>query len=270
MHTFRQQHISSISDHKTRTDHVYQSIRRDIISGNLKPDHKLKMGVLCKKYNIGTSPVREALARLMGENLVVTKSYRGFWAAPFSGDELVDVFQLRILLGVEALQLSMKNGKGEWRMELTRAFQNLVDAELGLNGRRRKFVSEWEYAHQHFHETLVNQCCSIWLQHMLTIMFVQTERYCKISREGFSIGRSLRDEFEGIYDAVMADNILRAARLFENHLQLTCDVLLKANFEKPLLVRSKRCRLSSKDRIVTKENRTFQISIGDTLKSPVN
>lgn len=206
---------------KTLADYAYQAIRNDIIRGELKADEKLRLSNLCKKYDIGMSPLREALARLIGDTLVVTEGQRGFWVAPLSIDELVDISSVRNLLEGEALQRSMERGGDEWRERLTQAFEALTEAETALGGRNRDVVPEWERANRHFHEVLVSQCGSPWLQRILKMLYQQAERYRRISLVNTKVNRSVHDEHEAIYAAVMQGNVLKACRLVELHLRLT-------------------------------------------------
>ena len=223
------QHISNSKKvSKTLADFAYQTIRADIIRGELKADEKLRLSNLCKKYDIGMSPLREALARLIGDALVVTEGQRGFWVAPLSIDELVDISRVRNLLEGEALQRSMVHGDDAWRTQLTHAFEALTQVETELAGRNRDVVPEWEHANRHFHEVLVSRCGSPWLQRILKMLYQQSERYRRISLIRKGSNRSLHDEHEAIYEAVMAGNVLKACRLVELHLQLTSDAVRAA------------------------------------------
>ena len=213
---------------KTLADFAYQKIRNDIICGELKADEKLRLSNLCKRYDVGMSPLREALARLIGDALVVTEGQRGFWVAPLSVDELVDISCVRSLLEGEALQRSIVRGGDVWREQVRLAFEELTRVEAELDGRRRDIVPEWEAANAHFHEALVSRCGSPWLQRILKTLHNQAERYRRISLVNTNSGRSVHDEHEAIYEAVMSGNVLKACRLVELHLQLTSDAVRNA------------------------------------------
>ncbi|MBV1910715.1 MAG: GntR family transcriptional regulator [Kangiellaceae bacterium] len=210
---------------KTLADLVYQKIRTDIISGELKASEKLRLSNLCKKYDIGMSPLREALARLTGDALVVTEGQRGFWVAPLSIEELDDITNVRALLESEALQQSIQNSDEEWKDELSMAFKELTRIEGELKGRSYDLVPEWEEANKVFHEVLVSRCQSQWMKKMIKILIQQSERYRRISLTlAESKGnRNVHDEHEAIFHAAIQGNILKACRLIEVHLNLTTD-----------------------------------------------
>ena len=219
---------NTVKGSKTLADFAYQKIRNDIISGELEADEKLRLSNLCKRYEIGMSPLREALARHIGDALVITEGQRGFWVAPLSIEELEDISRVRILLESEALQLSITNADDGWRNLLTDAFEQLTRVETELDGRNRDKVPEWEQANSRFHETLVARCGSQWLQRMLKILHQQAERYRRISLVKANTGRDLHEEHEALYQAAMQGNVLKACRLLEIHVGLTSDAVRDA------------------------------------------
>ena len=50
-----------------RASAVYDALRTDILHGDLKPDEQLKVDAIGARYDVGASPVSEALNRLSAE-----------------------------------------------------------------------------------------------------------------------------------------------------------------------------------------------------------
>jgi len=73
----------------TRTRAIYERLRREIIQGTLLPGEKLRIEVLRTRYNVGGTPLREAMNRLSTEGLVTQSDQRGFRVTPVSADDLV-------------------------------------------------------------------------------------------------------------------------------------------------------------------------------------
>ena len=67
---------------------VHRQLREDILAGHLAPDTRLRVQAVAERYNAGTSPVREALNRLLSEGLVEQRDQRGFLVAPVSVEDL--------------------------------------------------------------------------------------------------------------------------------------------------------------------------------------
>ncbi len=55
----------------TQASTVYDRLQDDILTGQLKPDRKLRLKELIEIYDTGNSPLREALNRLSANGLVV-------------------------------------------------------------------------------------------------------------------------------------------------------------------------------------------------------
>lgn len=220
--------VKNINKTKSLADYAYQHIRNDIINGQLAAGEKLRLEVLCKRYDIGMSPLREALARLIGDALVTSESQRGFWVAPLSLEELKDLTRVRSLIETEALQLSITRGDEEWQQRLTEVFNHLSDVEARLVKEGDDSLPAWEEANRAFHETMVSECGSPWLIRMLKTLFQQTERYRRLSMVQHESDRSVHDEHTALYEAVMQKNYLKACRITEMHLQRTTESVQRA------------------------------------------
>lgn len=215
--------VEVINKTKSLADYAYQHIRNDIINGQLAAGEKLRLEVLCKRYDIGMSPLREALARLIGDALVVSESQRGFWVAPLSLEELQDLAHVRALIETEALQLSITRGGEEWQQRMTESFEHLSEVEARLVKEGDEILPEWERANRAFHQTMVSECGSPWLIRMLKTLFQQTERYRRLSMVQHESDRSVHDEHTALYEAVMQKNHLKACRIAEMHLRRTTE-----------------------------------------------
>lgn len=217
---------------KTLADRTYRQLRGDIVTGRLVAGSKLKLEALAQDYSVGMSPLREALARLMGDLLVVSEGQRGFWVAPLSLDELVDVSRVRALIETEALNASIRNGDARWERELTDAFEALAEVEEGLPHTSEALpphvIETWEAHNRAFHAALVSAAGSPMLARLRDLLYQQSERYRRVSLNVSRGWRNVHDEHRAIYDATMQRNALRACRMIELHLSRTSEEVRKA------------------------------------------
>jgi DNA-binding GntR family transcriptional regulator len=213
---------------KTIADQTYQHIRRDIISGALPPGTKLAMEMLTKRYDVGLSPLREALVKLTGDALAVAEGQRGFWVSQISLDELQDTMNTRLLIETQALSLAMEKGGPEWERAVKHAYEELSSLEDHLKEGDNATLARWESANRRFHEALVSACGSKWLIRLRSMLHYHCERYRMISLAEASIERDVHDEHEAIVEAVLGRKTLRACRLTELHLQRTTEVVRAA------------------------------------------
>lgn len=206
---------------RTLADYAYQRIRSDIVSGALPAGSKLRLEALSQQYEVGMSPLREALARLAGDALVVVEGQRGFWVASLSLADLDDVTRVRGLIETEALQLSIERGGPEWERAVDRSFEELSEAEARLSREGETAVPLWEDANRRFHEALVSACDSPWLKRLRHLLYQQSERYRRISLITSGANRCVHEEHRAIHDAAVKRQTLKACRLTEEHLQRT-------------------------------------------------
>lgn len=210
---------------KTIADRTYQHLHRDIISGELPPGCKLRMEMLSQRYEVGLSPLREALVKLTGDALAISEGQRGFWVSQISVEELADTMSTRCLIESQALALSIEKGGAEWERSVRSAYEQLSIIEGDVTTADAGVLAQWEGANRRFHEALVSACGSPWLIRLRNMLHRHSERYRMISMMQTAIERDVHDEHEAIFEASLARKVLRACRLTELHLQRTTEVI---------------------------------------------
>src|SRR5215470_19799354 len=110
---------------ETLASHVYDQLRQDIISVAIARGEKLHIRSLCERFDVGLSPVREALSRLSTEGLVAQSDHRGFAVAPMSETDLVDLTRARSWLNEMAIRKSIENGDAAWEESVVLCFHRL-------------------------------------------------------------------------------------------------------------------------------------------------
>jgi GntR family transcriptional regulator, carbon starvation induced regulator len=209
----------------TRARDTYHLIKRDILVCRLQPGARLRLEELRDRYEVGTSPLREALVRLSADGLVILEDHRGFHVAPVSRADLCDVTQMRITLECQALSESIKNGNDEWESRLMGAYHflsktvDVVDSD-GVLGQA------WEQRHRDYHSALVQACGSRWLLNVRTLLYDQSDRYRRLSLQAKQQHRGSNDEHREILDAVLARDTNLACKLLAGHIQQSTDILL--------------------------------------------
>ena len=217
---------------RTLARQAYHRIRHDIVAGVLVAGSKLKLETLVRQYEIGMSPLREALARLAGDQLVKTEDQRGFWVAPLSLQELDDISRVRTLVETEALRLSIEHGDDAWERTVREAFEALSQVELGLPAMQQPIpqatLDLWEERNHVFHTALIAACGSPWLIKLQELMYHQAERYRRVSLNQSQGRRFVHDEHVAIFESAVSRNAVRACRLTEDHLMRTYDAVRTA------------------------------------------
>lgn len=206
------------TDARTLSETVYARLAADIIGGRLAAGSKLRLEALCERYAIGMSPLREALARLVGRGLVVQAGQRGFSVAPASATDLADVTETRVRLECMALDLAIANGDDAWEAEILAAHHR-------LSCRRRTaevLVDEtWERLHREFHVALIRASGSPWLLSFCVALHDQFDRYRRAGVQRAGDHLLLADDHAPLVDSVLARDAAAAREHMERHIRIS-------------------------------------------------
>ena len=208
----------------TLTEAASQALRLDIIRGARAPGERLRITRLADLYDVGPTPLREALQRLSADGLVTADSNRGFTVIALDMAEFRDLNIARTALEREALRLSLTHGDEAWEAGVVSAAYRMQKADATLSGGNPD-LDRWEEANQAFHLAMVAACGSNWLLRLRKSLHDQCERYRRASvylRRGT---RDLGTEHAAILQAVLARDITAAADLTEAHYAATAQTL---------------------------------------------
>ncbi|REF37198.1 GntR family transcriptional regulator [Thermasporomyces composti] len=91
--------LERLAPRRVLVDEVAQAVRNLLMDQTIKPGQSLIIGRLAEALGVSHTPVREALARLESEGLVVKRPQRGYFATELlTTDEMIELFELRLLL----------------------------------------------------------------------------------------------------------------------------------------------------------------------------
>jgi len=94
--------ISTVSDQKTgkvAAGEVYSALRQSILEGDISPGTRINIDAVSRRVGVSQTPVREALQRLEGDNLLVYSPGRGYSTTPLLNmAELRSLFEFRLLI----------------------------------------------------------------------------------------------------------------------------------------------------------------------------
>lgn len=206
---------------KTLAGSAANRLRHDIITGRLQPGERLYFEKVRQAYDVGTSPLREALVQLTADGLVINEGHKGFTVAPVLLDEMLDVSELRVHLETLALRKSIARGDDEWEVGIAAAYHRLARATSQLDAadgdRRKRAEDEWERRHREFHFALTSACDSQWLLHFCDRLYDQIERYRRHYWEYPDRAHRADAEHEELKDAVIERQADVAVNLLAEH-----------------------------------------------------
>lgn len=201
----------------TLSDRAYEQLKHDIVRGELAPGTRLAVRQLSQSYDIGASPIREALHRLVGEGLVLAIGQRGFRVPPIDVEDLWDVTRTRVLVETQALRESIERGDDAWEAGVVAAYHQLEKSEQAA---RRDFT-EWERRNQAFHEALVAASDSRWLKRLRDILHDQHRRYRYLSQQYTGGADAAAEEHRALREAALQRDAEAACRVMRDHIEHT-------------------------------------------------
>jgi GntR family carbon starvation induced transcriptional regulator len=208
-------------DSTTLADLADRQLRRDIVAGLLKPGQKLTAISLTKRYGIGASPLREALSRLCADHLVLLEGKRGFTVAAISLADLDDVSRCRRLVEAEAVRLSVCSGDDLWESRVVATFHRLERADKRVRQGTAPGDEEWEQRNRDFHAAVISACGSPWLTRLQHLLYIQHERYRRLSLCQRDPARDLLGEHRAIMQGCLDRDPEAAVRLVSAHIDAT-------------------------------------------------
>jgi DNA-binding GntR family transcriptional regulator len=200
----------------TLAGQVLALLRSDILELRLQPGSKLLFETLREKYDVGLSPLRESLSRLVVEGLVIGEDRRGFRVAPMTEHDYADLTMLRTEIEVLAVTTSVARGDDAWEAELVGAFHHMKLASAHAHNDQ----SGWSGRHQAFHEALVSACGSPRLLHLRRQLFDQFMRYQRLAPRRVWRSAVHDTEHKKVLDAALARDVRKCEALIRAHIRV--------------------------------------------------
>lgn len=155
---------------ETQATQAYHAIRAMILRCELEPGSVVNDRVLGEKLDYGRTPIREALLRLSGEQLILFQSNHSIVVAPVDLDQINHLYTLRLHLERLAWRLWLDEASDHQIERLARTFDSvprLVQAEN---------VEGLLHLDFQFHAQIYNECGNDFLTHALYNLSGQTYR----------------------------------------------------------------------------------------------
>lgn len=206
---------------------AYTWLKRDLIHGVFAPGEKLLMSRLKERYALGTGPLREALAQLVAERLVVAISQRGYRVASMSLEELEDLYDARAQLEGLVLELAIQRGDDAWEADILAKAHTL--SKVMEVHTPEALLEVWDTRHQAFHTAIAAGCNSPHLMQVRESLFDQVARYRHLwLRETVLSDEALerkRQEHAALVEVILARDAARAREMMRSHLMTPVPII---------------------------------------------
>lgn len=199
---------------RTLSDQVVEFVREKILSGQVASDSAIRQDALAAELGISKIPLREALARLEQDGLLLSHPNRGFFVRPMSRSELEEIYALRIKLEPDAVIAGS--------LKATETDQQRASMALAEFKRMADVSSVSGGAHNRaFHVALMAPAEERITIEFLERLHVVADRY--VCKHLEPLGRSSRAdrEHDDLIDAWLARDTKRLRQLTTSHIKNT-------------------------------------------------
>ena len=191
---------------------VYQTIKQKIIYVEYAPGTLIREGELASKLGVSKTPVREALNGLKHEGLVEVIPYKGYLVSHLSFQELMDLFELRIILETASSELAIQ------RMTKSQLdhFKRLAQKKFNVDSDEAR--KEFMKVNADFHCYLGEMSGNKPLANQLTSIVQKMQRGLFLASKVSSLNE-MEEEHLKLVEAIEMKNKVKAKRLIAKHIQ---------------------------------------------------
>lgn len=193
-------------------DVVFNTLRRAILKGELKPGERLMEITLADKLGVSRTPIREAIRKLELEGLVVMAPRKGAKVASITERDLNDVLEVRKGMEVLAISLACKRITGEELEKLEtieQSFQKLIESGN---------LTELAEMDVKFHDTIYQATNNQRLVQLLNNLREQMYRYRMEYLKDIAVRRTLAEEHKTICQALRERDEQQAEQYVSIHI----------------------------------------------------
>lgn len=193
-------------------DVVFQTLRKAILTGELKPGERLMEIHLANRLGVSRTPIREAIRKLELEGLVTMIPRRGAEVARITEKSLRDVLEVRRALDALCAELACRRITEEEKVQLKAACQNFEKATASKD---TTVIAKADVA---IHDIIVAATGNNRLVQLVNNLSEQMYRYRFEYIKDESQHERLIEEHRMIYESIMNKDCETAARVARLHI----------------------------------------------------
>lgn len=196
---------------KLLKDKIYENIKEDITNLRFEGNYVITEKELAEKYKVSKSPVREALRKLKLDGLVEVMPHKGYYIASISIDDLKDIFQTRLVLEVEAVEIAIQNATSDDIKEL----KEIVNINIQtINSKNFIKYSELNYQ---FHLLIVKATKNKLIENIIEGLLTKLRRVLYKDLQNIDFKNMKNEHLDIIYTIEKRDTNL-ARKIMKKHL----------------------------------------------------
>lgn len=208
----------------TLAQQAYEELRAQIVSGHLPAGQRLLPEELAAQLAISQTPVKEALALLERDGLVVGTARRASTVRRFSVRDIIEIYDARVLIETNAVTVGLRTRRVTEEF-LARLDTNFARHMRHAGQRTGEGLAEAIRLDREFHEALVSLAASRLLTGWHRVILQQTQTLKCYSLQSYRVEET-RTEHAAIIAALRDLRLGAALRALRMHLLASRDEML--------------------------------------------
>jgi DNA-binding GntR family transcriptional regulator len=202
----------------TLKESVYESLKRMVQTGELRPGSRLTELDLAARLKVSRTPLREALNRLERDGLVTNKPRHGYFVTVFDLKALEDAFDVREILDGHAAQRATERIGPEDKKRL-QAIVRQCDVMATVKNRPMEDLVEEMRLGFEIHRIIARVSGNEFLSELLSKIFDKFQHFVWIELLWLDEWDVARREHADIVEAICSGNGEQAADLARRHVR---------------------------------------------------
>ncbi len=207
-------------NHNTLSKQVVRVIRHQIFSGSLKPNQRVVESEIAAEMGISRGPVREALAELEKEGLIITSPRKGTYVKSFELKDIEEIYTLRALLEGFAVSLALDRLQEQDLNYLRDLLDRIVEMA------EKKDVIEVSRLNMQFHKKIMELSNHKRLYDTWQSLLAQTQMLSAMTTEYYTNLIDIRKSHGMLLDALMTGDRSHIRQCFEDHILKSMNELI--------------------------------------------
>lgn len=204
-------------ERSTTANDVTDVLRRRILEGRYRDDQFIRQDVVATELGVSRIPVREALAKLEAEGLVIRVKYRGALVTSLSFREIEEIYELRAMLEPYLLQQAIARITKDQIKQLRK---------IAEKARKTTAIADWAGMNVDFHRTLFEAAESPIALQVLENLLVRADRYLKLQHLQSTTTKAESDaQHIAILELVEARDVKGAVEALQQHIRWNAEDL---------------------------------------------
>lgn len=201
-------------------DSVYEQLKAMAVTYRFRPDERLNEMALARQLNVSRTPLREALNRLVKENLLTFRPKQGFRGRPLDAKEVFDLYELRKVLETTAGRLAVQRARDD---EIVRLGEFL---KTSLEAPNEAPITYLLYLDEEFHERIARLSRNDELVKTLANINARIRFVRCIDMENGRRAKTQR-EHKAVFEALKRRNADACAKIIGHHITRRLDQIVE-------------------------------------------